>query len=134
MCDSSQYTNIEPFSLTLQYFISQSENIILLPKIIYNQYEKSNNDLKKSSDFTTVASQAYGGGQYHLGNGVYGMIDGDANADGTINLSDIIQIWNPKAGSAGYLNGDINLDRQVNNPDKNELWYENFNKQTQVPD
>ncbi len=85
-------------------------------------------------NFTTDISQAYGDGQNHLGGIVYGMTGGDANADGTINLSDAIQIWIPQAGNAGYLNGDANLDRQVDNPDKNEIWYENINKETQVPD
>ena len=85
-------------------------------------------------NFTTAASQAYGNGQNHLGNGIYGMIGGDANADGTINLTDVIQIWTPQAGSAGYLKGDMNLDRQVNNQDKNELWFENLYDESQVPD
>jgi hypothetical protein len=87
-----------------------------------------------SYDFTTAASQAYGDGQNFLGNDNYGMTGGDTNADGIINDSDAIQIWIPQAGTAGYLNGDVNLNGQVNNPDKNDMWYENLNKQTQVPD
>ena len=87
-----------------------------------------------SYDFTSAASQAYGGGQNYLGNGFYGMIAGDANADGIIDLSDKIQIWIPQAGSAGYFNGDLNLDGQVSNPDKNEGWLKNIGTESQVPE
>ena len=85
-------------------------------------------------DFTIDASQAYNSGQKHLGNGIYGMIGGDANSDGINNLLDLIQIWVHQAGTEGYLNGDMNLDVQVDNSDKNDIWYWNFNKETQVPD
>jgi hypothetical protein len=85
-------------------------------------------------DFTTAVSQAYGDGQNHLGNQFYGMTAGDANADGIINLSDVVQTWIPQAGSAGYLNGDTDLDGQVNNPDKNDWWLKNLNNESQVPE
>ena len=85
-------------------------------------------------EFSTSASQAYEEGQIHLGDGIYGMIGGDSNADGIINESDAIQTWIPQAGTAGYLSGDINLNGQVNNPDKNDIWFENLNQESQVPE
>lgn len=85
-------------------------------------------------DFTTAVTQAFGDGQNQLGSSIFGLTGGDANADGTINLSDAIQVWIPQAGTSGYLNGDLDLDGQVNNPDKNELWFKNFNDYTHVPD
>jgi hypothetical protein len=87
-----------------------------------------------SYDFTSAASQAYGDGQNYLGNGFYGMIAGDANADGIIDLADKIQIWIPEVGLAGYLNSDLNLDGQVNNPDKNDWWLQNTGAESQVPE
>jgi len=85
-------------------------------------------------DFSTDGSQAHGNGQNDLGNGIFGMIGGDANADGVINLSDAIQSWMPQAGYAGYLNADIDLNGQVNNPDKNDWWFQNIGSETQVPE
>ena len=87
-----------------------------------------------SYDFTTADSQAYGNGQNYLENGIYGMIGGDANADGIINEADAVQSWMPQAGTAGYFNGDLNLNGQVNNPDKNDTWFQNLNLESQVPD
>jgi len=85
-------------------------------------------------DFTTAASQVFGNGLNDLGSGIFGMIGGDANADGIINLSDAVQSWIPQAGHAGYLNADINLDGQVNNPDKNDCWLMNIYKESHVPE
>jgi hypothetical protein len=85
-------------------------------------------------NFSTSASQAYGEGQNYLGNDIFGMTGGDANADGLIDLSDAVQTWILQAGSAGYLNGDTDIDGQVNNPDKNDLWLKNLNKESQVPE
>jgi len=85
-------------------------------------------------DFSTTASQAYGEGQNHLVNGIYGMIGGDVNADGFITEPDDLLIWILEAGTTGYLNSDMNLDGQVNNLDKNDHWFENLGKETQVPE
>ena len=87
-----------------------------------------------SYDFTTAASQAYGDGQNQLGNGFYGMIAGDANGNGIIDIIDEILIWIPQAGSAGYHNGDLDLNGQVNNPDKNDWWLKNIGYESQVPE
>jgi hypothetical protein len=85
-------------------------------------------------DFTTSAAQAYNNGQKEVGSGVWGMVAGDANASGVIDISDIISVWNIQTGKAGYLPADINLNGQVDNRDKNDLWLINTGTQTQVPD
>jgi len=84
-------------------------------------------------DFTTSADRAYGDNQSNLG-GVFGMIGGDANADGTINDNDGIEAWYLTAGQTGYYGGDVNMDTQVNNQDKNGVWYKNFGKTEILPE
>ncbi|MCD4790116.1 MAG: hypothetical protein K8R37_08975, partial [Bacteroidales bacterium] len=85
-------------------------------------------------DFSESASQAYGGTDalIDLGNGVYGMMTGDANADGYIGTSDKT-LWENQAGSQAYVSADFNMDSQVNNPDKNDYWYPNIGESCQVP-
>jgi len=83
-------------------------------------------------DFTTSAGQAYGNNQADL-EGAWGMIGGDANADGVINEFDGSENWIPQVGQAGYLQGDINMDTQVNNQDKNDIWYNNYGKTEVLP-
>ncbi|MCB0822796.1 MAG: right-handed parallel beta-helix repeat-containing protein [Bacteroidales bacterium] len=83
-------------------------------------------------DFTTSAGQAYGDNQSDLG-GAWGMIGGDANADGIIDENDGYDSWIPQAGTSGYLQGDVNMDTQVNNQDKNDLWYPNRGKTEILP-
>ena len=85
-------------------------------------------------NFTTSASQVYGNRQLQLGSNIYGMVSGDANSDGIVDLLDRIQLWVPYAGSVGYLNGDMNMDGQINNSDKNDLWFNNLFIDAQVPD
>jgi len=85
-------------------------------------------------DFTTAASQAYGNNQNDLGGGVFGMIGGDANADGTINQFDGTEVWYLQVGRTGYLQGDANMDIQVNNEDKNDVWLLNNGKSEILPD
>jgi len=85
-------------------------------------------------NFSGSLSQAYGEGQNLLGNGIYGMIGGDANGDGIVNEPGDKSIWAPEAGTSGYLNGDINLNGQADNMDKNDTWHNNQGKESQVPD
>jgi hypothetical protein len=85
-------------------------------------------------DFSMAASQAHGNGaQEDLGNGVYGLYGGDANADGFVNIDDRVSFWSLMAGKSGYLASDYNLDGQINNPDKNQVWLENEGTNSQVP-
>ena len=86
-----------------------------------------------SWDFTTPAGQAYGtGAQKNLG-AVYGMIGGDSDANGVINIDDKDMDWSNDAGKSGYYPGDLNLDTEVNNPDKNDIWEPNLGEESQLP-
>ncbi len=89
-------------------------------------------------NFTAGANMAHGGitGHKELGSGtgIYGMVGGDGDADGEVNLLDKTNIWMLQAGQEGYISGDFNMDGQVNNPDKNDILIENQTKQSQIPD
>ncbi|MEZ5146824.1 MAG: hypothetical protein R2759_07015 [Bacteroidales bacterium] len=86
-----------------------------------------------SYDFTTALSNAYGDGQQDLGSGVFGMIAGDSNADGTVDDLDKDVNWTNEAGGSGYLGSDLNMDGEVNNPDKVDYWEPNMGTGTAVP-
>jgi hypothetical protein len=62
------------------------------------------------------------------------MYAGDADASGLIDNVDRINVWTLQAGRRGYLMGDMNLNSQVSNQDKNDHWFENLNRESQVPD
>jgi hypothetical protein len=85
-------------------------------------------------DFSISSSQVFGGnaGYKNLSSGVWGMVAGDSNHDGLINLTDKAQ-WTAFAGKKGYLAPDFSLDSQVNNQDKNSLWLPNTIKTQQIP-
>lgn len=86
-------------------------------------------------DYTTSALQAYGTDpQKNIGGGIYGMLAGDANADGTINNNDIIGPWSSTAGESGYINADVDLNGQADNKDKDDVWILNTGMNSQVPD
>lgn len=87
-------------------------------------------------DFTTSDLQIYGGinGCNELMPGVWGMIAGDADANGTIEDIDKTVAWETTAGGYGYLSSDLNLDGQSDNEDKDDLWLPNLGKGTMVPD
>lgn len=89
-----------------------------------------------SYDFTTGLDKAYGGSNAlkELTVGIFGMIAGDFNGDGIIDMSDKSDSWVPSAGKKGYLMGDGNLDGQINNKDKNDNWLNNLNAMSQVPE
>jgi len=91
-----------------------------------------------SYNFTAGAEMAHGGDTGHkelvIGSNIYGMIGGDGDANGEVNMIDKSNVWILQAGQEGYKNGDFNLDGQVNNPDKNDIWLINQTKQSQVPE
>ncbi|MFU8842893.1 MAG: S8 family serine peptidase [Bacteroidales bacterium] len=86
-------------------------------------------------DFTTGSGQAHGGSnaQKELQPGVWGMISGDINADGTINMADKSPDWDALAGEAGYYQADLNFDGQVNNMDKDDFLVPNLGKSSMIP-
>mgnify|MGYP006306429621 FL=1 len=87
-------------------------------------------------DFTTSANQVYGGasGYKEITPGIWGMVGGDANADGVINNDDYVSGWKLKAGLSGYESSDFTLDNQVDNTDKNDIWLPNSGEGTQIPE
>ena len=88
-----------------------------------------------SYDFSDNQFQAYGeaNAQNHLGADVWGMISGDANADGMVNIMDIETFWGSSAGIHAYDLCDFNGDGEVNNIDKDDFGILNQNKSTYVP-
>jgi len=84
--------------------------------------------------FKTDTSLYQGGiGQINLGGGVFGMIAGDANADGFISQDDV-NLWKSKAGEKGLNASDFNLDGEVNNIDKDDFLIPNLGSGCQVPE
>jgi hypothetical protein len=85
-------------------------------------------------DFTTASEQAYGtNSQKLLSSGIFGMMSGDCNANGTVGNEDLIPGWETDAGKAGYYSADLNFDQQVNNIDKEDYWLPNVGEGTNVP-
>ena len=91
------------------------------------------NDLY-SFDFSTSADQVFGGsaGYKEISSGVFGMVGGDADADGLIQVEDLNTAWDQQVGSQGYQSADFDLNIQVNNIDKNNIWVPNTGAGSQV--
>ena len=87
-------------------------------------------------DFTGSQVNTFGGlqGCSQLSNSKFGLIAGDANADGQIDLDDKNYEWLLQAGYQGYLKSDMDMDGQADNPDKNEFWIKNMDAYSQVPE
>jgi hypothetical protein len=84
-------------------------------------------------DFSTGMAQAYGThAQIPLGNGVYGMIAGDADGSNDVNALDRTATWNDR-NLAGYLQSDVDLSGDVSAMDRTITW-NNRNSSGQVPD
>jgi hypothetical protein len=83
-------------------------------------------------DFSAPGA-AWQNGTKDLMDGYYGMIAGDANADGGVDNVDKNDIWTPQAGTAGYLEADFNLNVDVDNVDKNDYWVPNAGLGSQIP-
>ncbi len=86
-----------------------------------------------SWDFTIHFSNTYLEGQKELGVGQYGMISGDCDGNGIINISDYSIDWESLAGQSGYLGLDLNMDGEVNNQDKDDLWVINEGNESMTP-
>jgi hypothetical protein len=86
-------------------------------------------------NFSTSNLHVYGGsdGYVEIVPGVWGMVSGDADANGVIELNDKSVNWSLQAGEQGYQATDLNMDGQTDNPDKNESWLSNIGKESQVP-
>ena len=86
-------------------------------------------------DFTSGADKVYGGisGYKEIGQGIWGMVAGDINADKIIDINDKTDDWELQSGFSGFQAADLNLDGQVNNPDKDAYWVPNVGKGSSVP-
>jgi 3',5'-cyclic AMP phosphodiesterase CpdA len=87
-------------------------------------------------NFSSNSAQVYGGaaGTKEIANGIWGMIAGDGDAGGIVDMEDKNPVWNSQSGFPGYLSGDYNMDGNTNNADKNDKWLSNLNSSSQVPD
>jgi hypothetical protein len=87
-------------------------------------------------DFTIGSEKVYGGdaGYKALAPGIWGMISGDADANGIIGQTDKTTLWDNSAGMEGYLPTDLNMDGQADNMDKDDFWLPNLGKATMIPD
>jgi hypothetical protein len=86
-------------------------------------------------NFTSGETQALGGslGHKQIAPGIWGMMAGDANSNGSITNTDKQSFWKFNAGKWGYISSDFSMDSQIDNKDKNDLWLPNLGKQSQVP-
>ncbi|MCD4696002.1 MAG: right-handed parallel beta-helix repeat-containing protein [Bacteroidales bacterium] len=64
----------------------------------------------------------------------WGMVAGDADLSGTVDIIDKDSIWAPEAGLKGFFQADFNLDGEVNNKDKDDFWWPNIGTGLQVPE
>jgi len=88
-----------------------------------------------SWNFTSGAAQAHGGsdGQNEISTGIWGMVGGNGNVDGSIDVADKAA-WATETGSNGYLANDYDMDTEANNMDKNDNWLKNNGKSSQIPE
>jgi len=117
----------------LQFDHSVSEELFVIIRHRNHLDILSANSLLKIEDvyyynFTTGSDKVSGGesGYKDLGSGIWGMVCGDAYADGIIDDDDRFESWYPETGESGYLGSDVNLNGQSNNQDKNDYWIKNY--------
>lgn len=85
-------------------------------------------------DFTTGQNKAYTTGaapMAELEPGVFGLVSGDANGDGTINGLDAMY-WYNNSGATDYNTADLNLDSQIDNTDR-DIWKSKNGLSVQYP-
>jgi len=89
-----------------------------------------------SYDFTIAANRVIGGdaGYKDMGDGTFGMVSGDGNADGKVDLLDKVELWEINAGNKVYHPGDYDCNTQINNIDKDDFWLPNRIFISQVPE
>lgn len=87
-------------------------------------------------DFTTAAGQAYGSNPMKpLATGVWGMISGDGNSDGAVNMADRETVWRQQNGTSWSYEkfADYDLDYSIDVFDLNFYWRPNHGRVTGVP-
>ncbi len=88
------------------------------------------------ADLSSDTASAYGTNALQLlETGVYGMITGDANGDGIVNVDDREDVWRSENGIPWeyFNNADFNLDGGVDALDINIHWRSALGMQRQVP-
>ena len=134
---------VDPWNQTpeLKYDIELNDNIYMVVWHrnhlgVISATSLSEVDSPAYYDFSESADKAYGGTDalMDLGNGVYGMMGGDADYNQQITQQDRLGYWDPNAGMpCGYVPYDFTLDGQIDNQDKNQTWVKTLGKSTQVP-
>ncbi|RLD56922.1 MAG: hypothetical protein DRJ05_10540 [Bacteroidetes bacterium] len=135
---------VDPWHQTpeLKYDIDLNDNIYM---VIWHRNHLgvmtavpiSDGDSPAFYDFSESAAQAYGGTDalIDMGNGVFGLMGGDADYNQEITQQDRDGFWDPNVGlPCGYEAYDFTLDGQVDNKDKNQTWTKTLGKETQVPE
>jgi serine protease AprX len=86
-------------------------------------------------DFSTGSVKTFGNiaGSKEITSGNWGMIAGDGNADGIVDVFDKIEEWEIQAGSQGYYFSDYDLNTQISNQDKDDIWLPNVGHSSQLP-
>jgi hypothetical protein len=85
-------------------------------------------------NFSTAQSKAFGNGEKLLDAGTtYGVLSGDGNCDGGVDITDRISVWLPDNGTVGYRYSDFNLDGGIDITDRIGYWLPNNGNATQVP-
>lgn len=91
---------------------------------------------KYSVDFTTAQSQAFGTNpMIEVSTGVFAMPGGDADGDGDVDATDLVNWRNQNGITYAYSTSkaDFNLDGVVNAIDRNDFQQKNNSKISQVP-
>ena len=127
-------------SSNLQFDVSISQNLFVVVWQRNHLGIISNDPITPSAglytyDFTTGINQVFGGidGHKEISIGIWGMIGGDGNHDGTVNINDKSPLWENQAGVQGYNYSDHNLDGEIDNQDKDDILVPNLDKSSQVP-
>ncbi len=137
--DDGSVVDIDGFS-NLQFSLPVSDSLYIVVfhrnhLAIISNFGLTESGGVYSYDFTLSAGQAFGSNaQKDLGSGVFGMIAGDANADGSVDDLDKSGSWSMETGLSGYLPSDLDMDGQSNNMDKNDFWQINEGDSSHVPE
>jgi len=86
-------------------------------------------------DFSSAETQVYGGANGHkdLGDGYWGMIAADGDANGLIQATDETGAWKTDLGASGYLGGDFDMNGLGQGTDETGYWVPNLGGGGQVP-
>ena len=88
-------------------------------------------------DFTAGSSMYYGGSYAakELISGIWGMMSGNANTDGSVDAVDLNEGWRVQNGTGWNYSkyADFNLDGSINEADRNDYWRPNNGRSSQIP-